>query len=100
MQYYLSPEDSASMERLSEEVQGKIEEIAQIFARVANVEVDSNTVSKFVHQNMKFDDSIDSPQIVWVEIFDQTPPHPKMCVVYYSDHHGVIEVPCGTPITG
>lgn len=105
MQYYLSPEDYQNMKRLSEEVQGKLEEMAQISFRVAGLGEDFNTVRKFVHQKMAPggapDGGADSPPgIVWVEIFDPTPEHDEMCVVYYSDQHAVLEVPCGTPITG
>ena len=106
MKHYLSPEDYQTMQRLSEEAQGKFEEMAQLAFRIAGVEVDSATaVKKFVHQKMvstgAMDTGVDSePHIVWVEIFDPTPTHPEMCVVFYSDQHAVLEVPCGTPITG
>jgi hypothetical protein len=105
MKHYLSPEDYQSMKRLSEEMQGKLEEMAQIAFRIAGVVVDSNMVKKFVHQKAAAAGAPDGgtdapPHIVWVEIFDPTPSHPEMCVVFYSDQHAVLEVPCGTPITG
>jgi len=105
MKYYLSPEDYQSMKRLSEEVQGKIDEMVQLATRVAGTEVDFNTIMKFVHQRVASTGASDGaaesqPHILWVEVFDPTPAHPEMCVVFYSDGHGVIEVPCGTPISG
>ena len=105
MKYYLSTEDYQSMKLLSEEVQRKIDEMVQLATRVAGTQVDLNTVMKFVHQRVASagasDGSAESqPQILWVEVFDPTPTHPEMCVVFYSDGHGVIEVPCGTPISG
>jgi hypothetical protein len=79
--------------------------MAQIAARAAGVEVDRDAVRKYVRQRIApagASDSIvdSSPHILWVEIFDPTPEHPEMCVVFYSDQHAVLEVPCGTPITG
>lgn len=100
MQYYLAPEDAQRIKRLSDEVQERLEEIALIAARVADMTLEPNSVRKFVHQRMAPAEAADAPVIDWVEIFDPTPQHPEMCVVHYSDCHGVIEVPCGTPITG
>jgi len=93
------------LNRLTEEVQGRLEEMALICARVAGIKLDPNAVRKFVPRNPAdhtgtYGGSTDTPVIQWVEIFDKTTTHPEMCVVYYSDHHAVLESPCGTPITG
>lgn len=101
MEYELSSEDMQRMRRLLEEVQGRLEEMARIAARVAGVKLDPRAVRKFVPRpEASHPGASDAPVIDWVEIFDATPQHPEMCVVHYSDGHGVLESPCGTPLTG
>ena len=107
MQYDLSPYDSFRANQLAREIQERIDEMTMIISSIAGIQFTDSTSRRVVHQTkpaMNPDAAADSPAIVWVEIFDATTEHPQMCVVAYDDGHGgvhgVLEVPCGTPITG
>lgn len=103
MQYYLAPEDDQRMKRLSEEVRGRLEEMALIAARVAGIKLDPNAVRKFVPHTIAVTEADagaggSPPVVTKVEIFDATSEHPEMCVVIYSSGPAGLESPCGTPI--
>jgi hypothetical protein len=97
MRYELGPEDDYRMKRLSEEVQGRLEEMSLLAARVAGIKLDREAIRKFVpHQVASAEESLSD--ITMVEIFDATSQHPQMCVVWHSSGPATLESPCGTPI--
>jgi hypothetical protein len=87
--YRLSAEDAARMARLSEEVRGRLEEMASIAARVMGRRLDKNTVRTFEPHG---------PTVVEVEILDDFlgPGHRPCCLVALSDGDWIVECPCGS----
>ncbi len=107
MQYDLSAYDSFRANKLAQEIQERIDEMTMIISSTAGIHFADSASRRVVHQTkpvMSPDSVADSPAIAWVEIFDATTEHPQMCVVAYDNGHGgvygVLEVPCGTPISG
>ena len=87
----LLAEDHERLQRLSEEVRGRIEEMALILARNAGIKLDASAVRKFVPQQSV---AADSP-VVEVEIFD-LPDGTHGCHVTTADGGGFSEYPCGS----
>lgn len=103
------PDDFQRMDRLAEEVRAKLEELALIGSRIGGFKLDPRAVRKFsprLDPYVKADDggtggSADAgaPSVVAaVEIFDSTPQHPEMCVVWWSDGTHSLDSPCGHEI--
>ncbi|MET8680915.1 hypothetical protein ABZW18_25875 [Streptomyces sp. NPDC004647] len=94
-------DDAQRLTRLAEEVRGRLEEIAQIGARIAGVKLDPNSTRKFVPRN-----PVSPPaalaashgEVTMVEIYDATPDHPQLCVGWWSDGTVSLDSPCGTEI--
>lgn len=98
--YRLSEEDAARMARLSEEVRGRLEEMASIAARVMGRRLDRNTVRKFVPHESTSGGTFEphGPTVVEVEILDDFlgPGHRPCCLVALSDGDWFVECPCGS----
>jgi hypothetical protein len=87
----LATEDQERLQRLSEEVRSRIEEMALILARNAGIQLEAGAVRKFVPQRAV---AADSP-VVEVEIFD-LPNGTSGCHVTTADGGGFSEYPCGS----
>lgn len=89
----LSRTDAERMARLSEEVRGRLEEMASIAARTLGVKLDKDAIRKFVPHPAV----LDRPTIVEVEILDDFlgPGHAACCLVALSDEDWFVECPCG-----
>ena len=89
-----SPADAERMARLSEEVRGRLEEMAHIAARAAGIRLDKDVVRKFVPRDVT---ASDAPTIVDVEILDDFlgPGSRPCCLVGLSDGDWFVECPCG-----
>jgi hypothetical protein len=92
-QVELSPGDSERMRRLSEEVRGRLEEMAQITARVQGLKLDDQAVRKFVPRSERA--SRDPTVITDVEIVD-LPDGTNCCIVTFDDGRELCECPCGS----
>jgi hypothetical protein len=91
------PDDPARLTRLSEEIRGRLEEIALIGARIAGIELDPAARPKFVTRPAPDTDAPGAPATM-VEIFDATPQHPQMCVTWFADGTVGLDSPCGHEI--
>ena len=89
-----SAADAERMARLSEEVRGRLEEMAHIAARTAGIRLDKNVVRKFVPRDVT---ASDAPTVVEVEILDDFlgPGTHPCCLVALSDGDWFVECPCG-----
>jgi hypothetical protein len=97
------PDDPQRLTRLAEEVQARLEEIAQIAARIAGVKLDPGTVRKYVPcpaSEAGEDRGLDhgTGVLTMVEILDASGGNPEMCVGWYSDGTVSLDSPCGTEI--
>jgi|SRR5215218_7549757 len=86
----LVTDDQERLQRLSEEVRGRIEEMALILARNAGIKLEATAVRKFVPQQ-----AADDSPVVEVEIFD-LPDGTSGCHVTTADGGGFSEYPCGS----
>lgn len=84
----LSVEDRQRMRRLSEEVRGRLEEMALITARALGVPLANDAVRKFV----PVDTGTDEAHVVHVEIIDN-PDGTHGCYTEFDDGSAVCE-PC------
>lgn len=89
----LAPGDSERMRRLSEEVQGRLEEMAQIVARVQGLKLDDRAVRKFVPRAERV--SSDPAVLTDVEIVD-LPDGTNCCILTFDDGREFCECPCGS----
>jgi hypothetical protein len=87
----LATEDQERLQRLSEEVRSRIEEMALILTRNAGIQLEAGAVRKFVPQRAVAADS----RVVEVEIFD-LPDGTSGCHVTLADGSGFSEYPCGS----
>jgi hypothetical protein len=87
--------DSERMRRLSEEVQGRLEEMAQITARVQGMKLDDQAVRKFVPRPERASD----PSVITdVEIID-LPDGTNCCIISFDDGRpDICECPCGSEV--
>jgi len=93
------PEDTQRLTRLAEEVRGRLEEIAQIAARIGGIELDPNSVRKFAPRpTSETAEDQGHGSVTMVEIFDATAEHPQMCVGWWSDGTTSLDSPCGHEI--
>lgn len=88
-----SPADAERLARLTEEVRGRLEEMAHITARTLGRRLDKGAVRKFVPHEV----AEDSPTIVEVEILDDFlgPGTAPCCLVVLSNEDWFVECPCG-----
>jgi hypothetical protein len=86
----LDPEDRSRIRRLTEEVQGRLEEIGLIAARAHGLRLDAGALRKFVPHRSE---ARDEPVIVEVEIID-FPDGGNACLVVLSDDTSWVEIPC------
>ncbi len=91
----LSAEDAQRAARLTEEVRGRLEELASIVARVTGRRLESNAIRKFVPKSLA---ESDEPTVTEVEILDEflPPPHAACCLVTLSNEDWFVECPCGS----
>lgn len=95
------PDDAQRLTRLAEEVRGRLEEMAQISARIAGIRLDPGATRKFApcpRQTHAADAGAGHGDVTMVEIFDATSEHPEMCVTWWSDGTTGLESPCGQEI--
>ncbi len=91
--YELSAEDRYRVSRLQEEIQGRLEEIARIGARVSGFQLTSEMVRKFV----PVPSGPGEPAATYIEIV--CPPEglgPCGCIVLMGDGNHFWERPCGS----
>jgi hypothetical protein len=86
----LDPGDRSRIRRLTEEVQGRLEEIALIAARAQGRRLEEGAVRKFVPHRSE---ARDEPVIVEVEIIE-FPDGGTACLVVLSDDSSWVEIPC------
>jgi hypothetical protein len=93
MRAQFSPVDAEKLARLTEEIRGRLEEIAHITARTLGKRLDKGAVRKFVPH----EPAADSPTVVEVEILDEFlgPGTAPCCLVVLSDGDWFVECPCG-----
>ena len=91
----LSAEDAQRAARLTEEVRGRLEELAGIVARVTGKRLGNDATRKFVPKELG---ASDAPTVVEVEILDGfiPPPHGACCLVTLSNEDWFVECPCGS----
>jgi hypothetical protein len=88
----LGAEDRSRIRRLTEEVQGRLEEISLIAARAHGLRLEDNAVRKFAPHESQ---TRDEPVIVEVEIID-FPDGGTACLVVLSDDSSWVEIPCAS----
>jgi hypothetical protein len=88
----LGAEDRDRIRRLTEEVQGRLEEISLIAVRAHGLRLDDGAVRKFVPHESQ---TRDEPVIVEVEIID-FPDGGSACLVVLSDDSSWVEIPCAS----
>jgi hypothetical protein len=90
----LAPEDAQRAARLTEEIRGRLEELACIVARVTGRRLGGEAIRKFVPRERG---ASDDPTVVDVEILDGflDPPHAACCLVTLSNEDWFVECPCG-----
>jgi len=81
------------MRRLSEEVRGRLEEMAQITARVQGLKLDDQAVRKFVPRVERA--TMDAAVLTDVEIVD-LPDGTNCCILTFDDGREFCECPCGS----
>jgi hypothetical protein len=86
----LRAEDRDRIRRLTEEVQGRLEEIGLIAARAHGLRLDERAIRKFVPHRRE---ARDEPVIVEVEIVE-FPDGGTACLVVLSDDSSFVEIPC------
>src|SRR5918994_3952265 len=86
--------DSERMRRLSEEVRGRLEEMAQIMSRVQGFKLDDQAVRKFVPRPERAA-SREATVITDVEIID-LPDGTNCCIISFDDRPDICECPCGS----
>ena len=84
-----SPEDRYRVSRLTEEIQGRLEELAEIGARVSGIRLTPDMVRKYAPQETK----VRSPGL-YIEIIC-SPAGRCGCIVGYGDGHVWWEPDCG-----
>jgi len=89
----LSPEDAARAHRLSEEVQGRLEELAALSCRALGKPLTPDMARKFV-STLHAGSGLDEPPHHYVELLE-TPTNPPIpvTVTYYDD--GTVSVTYG-----
>jgi hypothetical protein len=95
------PDDAQRLTRLAEEVRGRLEEMAQIGARIGGIKLDPSSARKFVPRPappLASDAEASHGAVTMVEIFDATSGHPEMCVTWWSDGTVGLDSPCGHEI--
>ena len=96
----LSPADAERMARLTEEVQGRLEEMAHIAARTLGVRLSKDAVRKFVPREPVAQKTFEphGPTVVEVEILDNFlgPGTRPCCNVALSNGDWFVECPCGS----
>ncbi len=85
----LQPKDREHMQRLSEEVQTRLDEMALIVTRTLNITIDSDTVVKFAPSKMP-----DAQQRSAIGKHIEIICTPEGCGCYV-DPPGICEFPCG-----
>jgi hypothetical protein len=90
----LSADDAQRAARLTEEIRGRVEELAWIVARVTGRRLPPDVIRKFVPRPLG---ASDEPTVVEVEILDDflPPPHAACCLVTLSNEDWFVECPCG-----
>jgi hypothetical protein len=91
----LSADDAQRAARLTEEVRGRLEELACMVARVTGRRLGGDAIRKFVPRGLA---ASDDPTVVEVEILDGflPPPHAACCLVTLSNEDWFVECPCGS----
>jgi hypothetical protein len=85
----LQSDDQVRMQRLSEEIRGRVEEMALILARNAGIQLGPDAARKFQPQQ-----TVAESDVVEVEIID-LPDGTSGCYVTTADGGGYSEYPCG-----
>jgi len=92
------PDDAQRLTRLAEEVRGRLEEMAQIGARIAGIKLDPSSARKFVPRpapTLAADAGAGHGHVTMVEIFDATSGHPEILVTWWEDGTVGIDSPAG-----
>jgi hypothetical protein len=90
----LGPEDRDRVQRLTEDVQGRLEELVSIANRALDIPT-GTTTPRFVRGTPE---ATDLPPFHWVEVYCDA--HGCTCVIFADDGQIFIERPCGTPGPG
>jgi hypothetical protein len=91
----IQPDDALRLNRLSEEVRGRLTEMAFIVARITGVEYDGGPVRKFVPRGA-VQMQADAPPKTDVELVEITP---ELEACYgWKDGRLWVDCPCGTPL--
>ena len=98
--YELTPEDRYRVSRLSEEIAGRLEELARLTARVTGTPVTPDAVRKFApiepQASATFSKDDLSAQPTYIEIVCAPEGSECSCIVLMSDGNHFIERPCGS----
>lgn len=104
-QVQLGPEDAARMRRLTEEVQGRLEEMALIAARAVGRTLERDAVRQFVPRRVPragmtaADEAAVLPpdagdDLLYIEV-TTNPDGSKACALHCPGHAVFVENPCG-----
>jgi hypothetical protein len=88
----LAADDRERLKRLSEEVRGRLEEMAQITARVQGIKLGSGAVRKFVPVQREASDPAVLVEVEIVDLEDGT----NCCILTFDDGRVFCECPCGS----
>jgi hypothetical protein len=94
------PDDPQRLTRLAEEVRGRIEEMAQIAARIGGIKLDPDAARTFVPRTEPTPAHARAGHghVTMVEVFSATSSHSEMCVTWWSDGSVGLDSPCGHEI--
>jgi hypothetical protein len=93
-QQELRKDDAERLDRLTEEVQGRLEEMALIATRTLGIKLENDFVTKFVARTAR-EASDDAGEVIYIEILDP-PEGGSICVIHCPDGVSHIERPCGS----
>jgi hypothetical protein len=88
----LSAEDAVRVHRLSEEVQGRLEELALIATRSAGMSLDRDAVRQFVPRQQA--EGLTVPTLPDIEVLT-LPGGTTCCLIFRPDGGVTFECPCG-----
>ena len=99
-QVKLQAEDAQRVRRLTEEVRGRLEEMALIVSRALGRNLETNAVRKFVPVTRATDEgpaaaAATSDHLLYIELVGQ-PDGSTACVLHCPGHEVFIENPCGS----
>jgi hypothetical protein len=98
-QVQLGPEDAERMRHLTEEVQGRLEEMAVIASGALGQTLDRDTVPRFVPLRRYAGDQSDAvaatDDLLYIELLPQ-PGGGTACALFCPGHEVFIENPCGS----